>query len=63
MGTSFNSPERPTSHFFKDKRPNETPVFRSIYYPLDSPLPDKFHGNIATLLQAFEYLNMKVLEM
>lgn len=54
MGSSQTHTGKRICHFFDEKTTGETPVFRSVEYPLDVPLPDKFKGKISTLLEAFE---------
>lgn len=54
MGASQNPLERPACHFFNEANKGETPVFRSIDYPLDAPLPEKYEGIVSTLLEGFE---------
>jgi hypothetical protein len=53
--SSVNPIEKAVSHFAKDKKKGETPIFRSVDISLDMPLPDKLRGNISILLEAFEY--------
>lgn len=55
MGGSQSVLEKQASQFRKEEIKGETPIFRSMDISLDAPLPDKFRGNIGTMLGAFEY--------
>lgn len=55
MGSSETSAQRLACQFYSHSNPGETPIFRTVDYSLDAPLPDEYGGIVATLLQGFEY--------